>query len=116
MMGYKDWKEQSNEDDYRQIPHNPKHNGLVYLHDYSLEEANRIMTSSEYRRAIFVRDPKERFLSAFLDKALSNDGSHVQSKCCPDGECMKDAQTFAGFLKIVIKGCANPVSNRVLSM
>jgi len=49
--------------------HNPKINGLKYLCDYSLEEALEIMTSEEWTRAVFVREPKERILSAFLDKA-----------------------------------------------
>ncbi|CAB9497592.1 Carbohydrate sulfotransferase 9 [Seminavis robusta] len=108
MMGFQDWKTQSSQDDSRQIPHNPKHNGLRYLHQYSLREANEIMTSPKYTRAIFVRDPKERFLSAFLDKALSNDGSHVQAKCCPGGDCVKEAQKFPGFIKLVLNGCSNP--------
>ena len=108
-MGYKNWQKQSKENDFKQIPHNPKFNGLSYLHQYSLEEANRIMTSPEYTRAIFVRDPKERFLSAFLDKATSNGGAHVQNKCCPSGDCIKEAQTFPGFINLVFnKGCRNP--------
>ena len=107
-MGYTDWKYQGVKDDLRQIPHNPRHNGLTYLSDYTLEEANRRMQSPNYTRAIFVREPKERFLSAFLDKALSNEGTHVQSKCCPSGDCVKQAQTFPGFINLVVKGCKNP--------
>ena len=41
-----------------------------------------MMTSPEWTRAIFVRDPKQRFLSAFLDKAIGNDGWHVLKACC----------------------------------
>jgi Sulfotransferase family len=108
MMGYQDWKTQSSEEDSRHMPHNPKHNGLTYLHRYSLQEANDIITSPNYTRAIFVRDPKERFLSAFLDKAMSNGGVHIQAKCCPTGDCLKEAQTFPGFIKLVLKGCSNP--------
>lgn len=51
MAGYKDWREQSLDSDYRGIPHNPKHNGLTYLHNYSLEKANEIITSPEYTKA-----------------------------------------------------------------
>jgi len=109
MMGFKNWQKQSQANDVKELPHNPKFNGLTYLHHYSLEEASQIMTSREWTRAIFVRDPKERFLSAFLDKALSNGGVHVQKKCCPNGECKKDAQTFPGFINLVFKGgCKNP--------
>lgn len=53
-----------------------------YLWDYPIEEANEMMTSPDWTRAIFVRDPKQRFLSAFLDKAISNDGWHVLKACC----------------------------------
>ena len=41
--------------------------GLRYLFDYSIEEALLMMTSDEWTRAIWVRDPKER---AFSIKAL----------------------------------------------
>jgi hypothetical protein len=41
-----------------------------------------MMTSPNWTRAIFVRDPKQRFLSAFLDKAIGNDGWHVLKQCC----------------------------------
>jgi hypothetical protein len=71
--------------DYKLIlPHNPKHNGLKYLWDYGLEDANKIMTSPEWTRAIFVREPKQRFLSAFLDKAIGHDGWHVVKSCCQE--------------------------------
>ncbi|KAG7347225.1 sulfotransferase family protein [Nitzschia inconspicua] len=85
IMGIKDWKNQ----DFKLIlPHNPKYNNLKYLWDYSLEEANEMMTSPEWTRAIFVREPKNRLLSAFLDKAIGNDGWHVLKRCChPVIEC-----------------------------
>ena len=47
------------------IPHNAILSGLKVLTDYSLEEANGMLTSEEWTRAMFVRDPKERALSAF---------------------------------------------------
>lgn len=55
MMGFRDWKSQNGR---TFMPHNPQYNGLRYLYDFSLEEANEIMTSPNYTRAIFVRDPK----------------------------------------------------------
>lgn len=98
MMGYQDWKSQ----DYEKfLPHNPLTNGLKYLYHYSLEEANTMMTSPDWTRAIMVRDPKLRFLSAFLDKAVSNDHKHIIQKCCPDESCVSDAQTVPGFLQLV---------------
>ncbi|KAL7552814.1 hypothetical protein ACHAWF_018766 [Thalassiosira exigua] len=48
------------------IPHIANVSGLTVLTDYSLEEANEMMTSDEWTRAMFVRDPKERCLSGYL--------------------------------------------------
>lgn len=97
MMGYSDWRDQR-ETDF--MPHNPKVNGLKYLSSYSIQEASRMMTSPEWTRALMVRDPKQRFLSAFLDKAVSNDHKHIRSKCCQDGSCVENAQTIHGFLQL----------------
>lgn len=100
MMGYQNWQSQ---DGLLMLPHNPFRNGLKYLYDYSPSEASEMMTSPKYTRAIFVRDPKMRFLSAFLDKALSNGGNYLREKCCPAGECIEDAQTLGGFLDLAQK-------------
>ncbi|KAL7526682.1 hypothetical protein ACHAWF_001875 [Thalassiosira exigua] len=65
MMGY--------EEDYHvntwgkdALPHHWPTNGLNYTAHYPLEKVNEMMTSDEWTRATFVRDPKERALSAFL--------------------------------------------------
>jgi len=63
MGGAQDWKSQ---DVPKMIPHNPETNGLTYLHHYDLETANKMMTDPTWTRAIFVRDPKDRFFSAFF--------------------------------------------------
>ena len=100
MMGFKDWQSQ----DYSaMLPHNPHTNGLKYLYHYSLEEASEMMTSPEWTRAIMVRDPKMRFLSAMLDKSVSNDHIHIIHRCCPDKSCVEDAQSIPGFLHLVEK-------------
>uniref|UniRef100_A0A7S3PBZ5 Carbohydrate sulfotransferase n=1 Tax=Amphora coffeiformis TaxID=265554 RepID=A0A7S3PBZ5_9STRA len=98
MMGSSDWKSQDY-DTYQ--PHNPAVNGLKYLHQYTLEQASEMMTSPQWTRAIMVRDPKMRFLSAFLDKSVSNDHTHIIRKCCPDKSCVEGAQTIPGFLALV---------------
>jgi hypothetical protein len=91
MMHRKDWM--TIED-----PHNPYRNGLRYLPDYSLAQATHIMNSPNWTRAMFVRDPKERFLSAYLDKAVAHDGRHVQEKCCLDWSCTWNAShSLEGF-------------------
>ena len=99
MMHLHDWKSQDPE---VYMPHNPRRNGLKYLWDYSLEDASDLMTRPDYTRAIFVRDPKFRFLSAFLDKALGNFGGHIRNKCCKaTGTCVEPGQTSEGFLKLI---------------
>ena len=60
MLGYDDW--------LTACPHNPKTNGLIQLSHYPLDQATDMMNSPEWTRAVFLRDPKERFLSAYLDK------------------------------------------------
>lgn len=100
MMGYQDWNYQTVKENAPMLPHNPDVNGLKYLNHYSLEDATRLMTSPQYTRAIFVRDPKERFVSAFLDKALRNQGSHLEIACCPNQTCAVGAQWIRGFLRL----------------
>ena len=88
IQGVIDW---DNQDSVLGLPHNPEYNNLTYLSDYSLQEASEMMTSPDWTRAIFVRDPKERFLSAFLDKAISNYGLFTTKYCCTDAmQCKID--------------------------
>jgi hypothetical protein len=97
MMGYPDWREKD--------PANPKNNGLRYLYHYNLTEATRLMNSPHYTRAIFVRDPKEKFLSAFIDKAYRGMGGYAMRICgCrrPEerqADCRGRLQRFAGFVE-----------------
>ena len=85
MMGYADWDSRD--------PHSLATSGLPVLSQYSLEQATEMMNSPEWTRAIFLRDPKERFLSAYLDKALGENNSTSQTRemrrRCPD-----DAEHF----------------------
>ncbi len=105
MMGEKKFMKQSSGTG---LPHNPEVNGLKYLFNYTIEEANHMMTSPEYTRAIFVRDPKARFISAYLDKAVGNRGSFLRSKCCKGNAnaCREARETPMGFLKL-IQNCTN---------
>ena len=56
-------------------------NELKFLSDYSIEEAQEMMTSPKWKRAIFVRDPKPRVLSAFLDKAVAHEDHFMNETC-----------------------------------
>ena len=102
MMGHEEWatatksKLNPNAD-----IHDPWTNGLRYLGQYSRDEQEEMMTSGDWTRAIFVRDPLERLVSAYKDKALRptdkrtspprNPGHYLMERCCgmnpsnPDG-------------------------------
>ena len=101
MAGLKDWKKDVDPG----IPHDPKFNGLSYLYNYNVNDATEMLKSDEWTRAIFVRDPKERLLSAYLDKAVRNDGEYVARHCCT--ECGLKSSKLQGFLS-VIQHCLDP--------
>jgi hypothetical protein len=92
-----------------------QHEGLKTLREIPLEEAQEMMTSKEWTRAVFVREPKERVLSAFLDKFVHNHNDYFDS-CCrsrrvkralgPDGEC-SSVPDFTYFLNKT-KLCPDP--------
>lgn len=75
MVGYRDWAV-----DGHPLPHAPKRNGLQYLYDYPPSVADQILRDPSWTRAIFVREPKERLLSAYLDKGRQN--AYLQFHCC----------------------------------
>jgi hypothetical protein len=78
IRGKQNWKSQSG-----LLPHDPEHNDLVYLHRFnSTTYAKQIMSDPTWTKAIFVRDPKQRFLSAYLNKAGAEDGAFLKDKCC----------------------------------
>jgi hypothetical protein len=77
MMELEDWMDHN-----RKVPHDPSWNGLRFLYNYEEADALTILTSPRWTRAIFVRDPKERVLSAFLDKAARNGSKYVTQHCC----------------------------------
>jgi hypothetical protein len=69
MMGIPEWQAVTTKGPHL-LPWNPEVNGLRYLYHYNRTAASRMMTSPDWTRAIFVRDPKTRFLSAYLDKVV----------------------------------------------
>ena len=93
MKGYEDWK--------AKFPHNSRTNGLTYLNQLNRTYATEIMNSPEWTRAIIVRDPKARFLSAYLDKVLHKNSTYIVGACCKSTQdCWKQAQTFSGFFDL----------------
>lgn len=88
--------------------HPPSQNGLKYLSDYSKEDIRMMIKSDEWTKAVFLREPKERVLSAFLDKAVRGKGSYFTHACCNKGqvpdpeECHRrahDEKDFSYFLQ-----------------
>jgi len=97
MERYEDW----NTTDWKLgLPNDPQQNGLTYLYNYTLEEAESIMTSPEWTRAIFVMSPKDRFLSVF--RSLRRDRGFVTSRCCPRQRgCHSTLQKMTEFVELM---------------
>mmetsp|Transcript_21943 Transcript_21943/g.41558 ORF Transcript_21943/g.41558 Transcript_21943/m.41558 type:complete len:527 (-) Transcript_21943:57-1637(-) len=95
MAGQENWQERVGG-----LPYTPDINGLTYLSDYNLTEATNILKSSEWTRFVFVRDPKERFLSAYLDKVVNTQMVTLGS-CCPHTrDCVTKNTTFREFYNL----------------
>ena len=111
MMNLTDWSTHKEP----KIPHNPMFNGLKYLYMYPLPRAIEMLTDPDWTRAIFVREPKERILSAFLDKAAKKEGVYVDRHCCPNeigrnDSCGKRASTSLHDFMMLIQDhcCCDP--------
>jgi hypothetical protein len=94
MMNLDDWNV-----DKGSLPHDPFKNGLTYLYDYHPNEAFNMMTSKHenWTRAIFVREPLERLLSAYLDKGKRKGGQYVAKHCYHKQQPL----SFPEFLNII---------------
>jgi hypothetical protein len=91
--------------------HDPDVNKIPYLSQFPTEAATQMMISPEWTKAVFVREPKERVLSAFLDKAV-NQKWYFKTNCCEQLEdpqvvtdCVNNSQSFSSFLHYVTKFC-----------
>jgi hypothetical protein len=113
MNGNPDWCSRGN-------IHAPERNKIMTLTDYPPEIATAMMTSPEWTKAAIFREPKERVLSAFLDKAASNKtvaNNFYVAHCCkrlPDEnlkkQCIDNRKKFDSFLHFVTeypKECFN---------
>ena len=88
--------------------HKPEVNKFTYLRDYSLKEVDSMMKSKEWTKATFVRDPKERLLSAFLDKSITKAKKFRKTHCVAKDylhnggntkECIEKHTDFEYFVK-----------------
>mmetsp|Transcript_6113 Transcript_6113/g.17109 ORF Transcript_6113/g.17109 Transcript_6113/m.17109 type:complete len:363 (+) Transcript_6113:75-1163(+) len=102
MQGHTNWHKQNND-----LPHKQQFNGLRLLRDYPLDVASEMLTNNTWTRAIFLRDPRERLLSAYLDKGKKP--NLINKWCCPEtNDCGGvSAKSFKGFLTEVIPRCLN---------
>lgn len=111
MMGYDDWKKMGESG----LPHDPATNGLKYLYHYRIEEAEKMIQSPEWTKAIFVRSPKDRFLSVYHQ--MSRNRELVDNRCCPHAPgCSSSLRNMIGFMELA-ENCFsthwNPISERM---
>jgi len=100
MTGLEDWQSELGP-----LPQNPDVNGLTYLADYSRAQATDMWTSPSWTKAIMVRDPKERLLSAYLDKVKhSYTRALVHGACCQDtNDCANEQNmTLSQFVNLLV--------------
>ncbi len=98
IMGFSDWKE-----DERQF------DGLVYLSDFNHTQASELMTRHDYTRAIFVREPKLRLLSTYLERVQPDRGESFRDLCCQGlRRCMRTEDISFDFFVETIRDCDEP--------
>jgi hypothetical protein len=98
MMGFPDWNIVGGESGG--LPHDPKKNGLKYLYDYPIDQAEAMFQSDEWTKAIFIRSPKDRFLSVYYE--VSRDRDQIDRRCCPhEPGCSASLRTISGFLELI---------------
>jgi hypothetical protein len=110
MNGNPDWCTRGNS-------HAEEFNKITTLQDYAPEIATAMMTSPEWTKAAIFREPKERVLSAFLDKVVYDKTDVYVRDCCkklPDEnlkkQCIDNRKKFDSFLHFVTeypKECFN---------
>lgn len=74
-------------------------NKLTYLRHFDRHTITSMMYNKSWIKAAFVRDPRERILSAYLHKVIASD--HILPSVCHN-----ESKTFAAFLEI-IQTCKN---------
>lgn len=82
-----------------QFIHTPERSGLKYLDNYSNKSISQMMNDPTWIKATFVREPRERLLSAYLDKAIDN--SFILEKC------NRSVKSFAEFIELT-RTCKDP--------
>jgi len=88
--------------------HQPKRNKLSYLsyRYFNLTYANSMLLDPKWTKALFVRNPHERLVSAYLDKGIRSD--EVTRSCCrKTRNCWKEDKSFRHFVYSIMEKCNN---------
>eukprot|EP00551_Chaetoceros_affinis_P017069 CAMPEP_0203699706 /NCGR_PEP_ID=MMETSP0091-20130426/28044_1 /ASSEMBLY_ACC=CAM_ASM_001089 /TAXON_ID=426623 /ORGANISM="Chaetoceros affinis, Strain CCMP159" /LENGTH=259 /DNA_ID=CAMNT_0050572659 /DNA_START=15 /DNA_END=790 /DNA_ORIENTATION=+ len=112
---------QNNPNWCKQNIHHPDVHKLKLLNSYTAEKAQQIMVSPEWTKAIFVRHPKSRLLSAYLDKAIQYSERFVGEYCKAFerhnnnyDECVEKHEDFDFFLKRITSTLSEDVHWRTI--
>lgn len=73
--------------------HTPDSNKLKYLKDFKSEDVALMMYDKQWTKATFVREPRERTLSAYLDKIVR---AHYDVSYCHE-----NTTSFGDFVKLI---------------
>lgn len=79
---------------------------------FSLSQLNLLMNDPEWTRAVVLRDPVERFASAFLDKCWRNSSS--ASYICPDYANRKSVHAVLSALELRLQTFPGKIDNHFL--
>lgn len=75
--------------------HHPKQNGLLTLRKFNDVNISRMLFDPTWTKAVFVREPRERLLSAYLDKVIHSNYFKIT--------CGQRVNSFEEFINIIPK-------------
>lgn len=98
MEGFRDWNVEGGN---KMLPWDPSKNGLRYLYDYEPTTAEQLIKDPTWTKAVFVRNPKDRFLD--VHAFLQNEPRHAKNRCCQAGDqrCSLKIGKLQHFLDVV---------------
>ena len=89
ISGFSDWQNTTKQFD-----------GLRLLSHYSVDKASVIMSSPNYTRAMFIRNPLDRIQSNYFQIAIKDNFKLIESDCpCVYFDCGPVKQSFWSFLR-----------------
>ena len=99
ILNYKDWRDPSKQFE-----------GLTYLSNYTTRKASEMISSPDYIKAMFVRDPKLRLIDTYEEHVRQTEGRFMLWSCCGGDQNCVDAilKDFSYFAKRKIPDCDEP--------